>query len=163
LRGIEAGAKTFPIDADPRMIGLFTARETANGGLELAKLTLRGIEEGAKTLPIDLDPRIVGLFTARETANGALQVAILSLEGIKKSVGAMATVGQFIAEVGLGGLLDVKSAQFEGSLEATQGGSVMMAIEVVFMKGQPQHLTLGFNFMSPKQAALELAKKLLPA
>jgi hypothetical protein len=163
LRGIEAGAKTFPIDADPRIIGLFTARETANGALELAKLTLRGIEEGAKTFPIDADPRIVGLFTARETANGALQVAILSLEGIKKSVGAMANVGQFIAEAGLGGLLDVKSAQFEGSLQATQGGSVMMAIEVVFMKGQPQHLTLGFNFISPKQAALELAKKLLPA
>jgi hypothetical protein len=39
----------------------------------------------------------------------------------------------------------------------------MMAVEVVFMKGQPQRFALGFNFMSPQQAALELAKKLLPA
>jgi hypothetical protein len=31
------------------------------------------------------------------------------------------------------------------------------------MKGQPQHFALAFNFMSPQQAALELAKKLLPA
>ncbi|MEG4252794.1 hypothetical protein [Microcoleus sp. Pol10D4] len=163
VRGLEAGAQSFPIDADPRMLGLYTARGTANGVLEAAKLTLRGMEQAAKNVPIDADPRILGLFTARETAQGALNLAILTLEGIKKSVGAMADVGQFIADVGLGGLLDVKSAQFEGTLEATQGGSVLMAIEVVFMKGQSQHLALSFNFMSPQQAALELAKKLLPA
>jgi hypothetical protein len=163
LRGIEAGARTFPIDADPRMLGLYTARETATAALELAKLTLRGIEEGAKTFPMDADPRILGLVAARKTANTGLDAATLTLEVTKRSVGAMAEVSQFIVDAGLGGLLDVKSAHFEGSLQATQGGSVMMAIEVVFMKGQPQYLSLGFNFMSPQQAALELAKKLLPA
>jgi hypothetical protein len=162
LRGIEAGARTFPIDADPRMVGLFTARETANGALELAKLSLRGMEAAAKTFPIDADPRMVGLFTARETANGALELAILTLEGVKKSVGAMAEVGQFITEVGLGGLLDVRAAMFEGSLQATQGGNVSMAITVVFMQGQPQTLFLDFSFKSPQQAALVLAQKLLP-
>jgi len=163
LRGLEAAAKNVPIDADPRILALFTARETANGVLELAKLTLRGIEEAARTFPIDADPRIVGLFTARETADAALKAAILILEGVKESVGAMADVGKFVAEIGFGGLLDVRSAQFEGVLQAAQGGSVMMAVEVVFMKGQPQRFALGFNFMSPQQAALELAKKLLPA
>ena len=163
LRVIEAGIKTFPIDADPRIVGLFASRETANGILEAAKGFVKGIEAGIKTFPIDADPRIVGLIASRETANGILEGAKLTLEGLKKSIGAIADVSKFIAEVGLGGLLDVKSAQFEGSLQATEGGSVMMAIELVFMQGQPQNLTLSFNFKNPQQAALDLAKKLLPA
>ncbi|NJN32709.1 MAG: hypothetical protein HC824_21575 [Synechococcales cyanobacterium RM1_1_8] len=73
------------------------------------------------------------------------------------------TSANLLLNVGLGGLLDVKSAQFEGTLQTTQGGSVAMAMDVVFMKGRPQHLSLNFNFQSPQQAALDLAKQLLPA
>ncbi len=65
----------------------------------------------------------------------------------------MADVGTFIAEAGLGGLLDVKSAMFEGSLQATSGGSVSLQLSVSFMQGQPQSLPLAFNFQSPLAAA----------
>lgn len=40
LQGIEAGAQTFPIEADPRMAGLITAREAATGSLAIARKTL---------------------------------------------------------------------------------------------------------------------------
>ncbi|NEQ32208.1 MAG: hypothetical protein F6K04_14605 [Leptolyngbya sp. SIO4C5] len=162
VRGLEKTIDGFPIDADVRIAGLFTARETANGVLETAKQVVRGLEKTIDSFPIDADVRIAGLFTARESATAALYTATQFLEGIKISVGAMADVGQFIVDVGLGGLLDVRSAQFEGSLDATQGGNVMMAIELVFMQGQPQTLSLAFAFGNPQQAALDLAKKLLP-
>ncbi len=163
LRGIEAGVDTFPIDADPRIAGLFTAKETANASLVVAKETVKLIEKSIQTIPIELDPRLSGLYVAKESAEVGLDAAYYFLEGVKKSVGAVAEVGTFIAEVGLGGLLDVKSATFEGSLEATSGGSVSLDLSVSFMQGQPQSLALAFNFKSPLAAAEDLAKKLLPA
>ena len=163
LRGIEAGMNTFPIDSDPRIVGLFTAKESANATLVASKATLKGIEASIQTIPMELDPRLSSLYTAKETANAALEVAELTLEGVKRSVGAVAEVSSFIVSAGLGGLLDVKSASFEGSLQATQGGSVSMKLAVVFMQGKPQNLSLAFNFKSPIAAAEELAKKLLPS
>jgi len=163
LRGIEAGAKTFPIDADPRMVGLLTAHGSAWTALEAAKGVLRGIEAAAQTVPIDADPRIVGLFTAYGTATGALQAARGVLEGVKLTVGGLADVGQFIIDVGLGGLIDVKSASFKASLAAANGGRVAMSVELLFMKKERRTLTLDFSFADPLSAANALAKALLPA
>ena len=75
VKGIENAARSFPVDADPRIIGLITARTTASGALELAKQTLRGIRSAINTFPIEADPRIVALVTAKETANVALLAA----------------------------------------------------------------------------------------
>jgi multidrug efflux pump subunit AcrA (membrane-fusion protein) len=163
LRGIEAGAKTFPINADPRMVGLLTAHGSAWAVLEAAKGVLRGIEAAAQTVPIEADPRMVGLFTAYGTATGALQVAQGVLEGTKLTVGGLADVGQFILDVGLGGLIDVKSASFRTSLAAANGGRVAMSIDVLFMKKERRTLTLDFSFADPLSAANALAKALLPA
>ncbi|MGH1484918.1 MAG: hypothetical protein ACRBCI_01785 [Cellvibrionaceae bacterium] len=43
LKGLEAAAKTFPIDLDPRIISLFVAKETANLALEVAKLPFASV------------------------------------------------------------------------------------------------------------------------
>ena len=80
VRQIERAARSFPVDADPRIVGLFTARTTANAALEVAKQTLRGIRSGINAFPIDADPRIAALFTAKETANAALFVAEQTLD-----------------------------------------------------------------------------------
>jgi len=162
LRGMEAAAKTIPVDADPRVAGLFAARETANGVLEAAKQTLKGMEKAATTIPIDMDPRIAALFTARETANGTLELAKLSLEGVKLTVKAAAEAAEFIAKYGLGGLIDIREAMFEGSLSATQGGRVSLAVKLTFMN-KPQAFAFAFNFNDPLSSAKDLAKKLLPS
>ena len=161
LRGMEAAAKTIPVDADPRVAGLFAARETAKGVLEAAKQTLRGMEKAATSIPIDMDPRIAALFTARETANGALELAKLSLEGVKLTVKAAAEAAEFIAKYGLGGLIDIREAMFDGSLSATQGGRVSLAVKLTFMN-KPKSFAFAFNFNDPLSSAKELAKILLP-
>ena len=43
LSVLEAGTKVFPIDADPRIVGLFAAKETANLALEAAKLPFANV------------------------------------------------------------------------------------------------------------------------
>lgn len=75
LEGIKKGIKIFPIDADPRIAGLFAAYEPATAALKVAKGAI-------EVFPIDADPRIVGLFTAYETARGVLK-------GVKATVDNM--------------------------------------------------------------------------
>ena len=143
--------------------GVEASKATANGVLEGAKQVVRGLEKTIVNFPIDADVRIAGLFTARETATAALSVATQTLQGLKVSIGAIADVGQFIVKYSLGGLLDVKSARFEATLMAARGGSVSLALTLVFMQGQPQTLALAFNFYDPLSGAKALAKQLLPA
>ncbi|CAK8725543.1 hypothetical protein KKHLCK_16985 [Candidatus Electrothrix laxa] len=161
LRGLEQAAKTFPIDADPRVGGLFTARETAKAGLEVAKQTLRGLEQAAKTFPIDADPRMIGLFTARETANASLEAASLFLEGVKTSVGAVANVGDYIIKHGLDSLLNIRSASFEASLNTATIGRIKLQTELVFMD-KTQKVAFQFNFNNPLASVQDLAQLLLP-
>jgi peptidoglycan hydrolase CwlO-like protein len=199
VKGIERGINTFPIDSDPRIVSLFTAKEAANlslaaanatlkaarsvmtalpvdadprivalfagktttlGTLEIAKQTLRTAKALINTFPIDADPRILALFTAKESANASLIIANEFLEGIENAVGGIATVSTFIVEKGLGGLLDVKKAMFEGQLNAVKGGRVALALSLELM-GKPHDLMLAFNFHSPLSGAKELGDKLL--
>jgi predicted nucleic acid-binding Zn-ribbon protein len=160
LRGLEKAAKTFPIDADPRMVGLFAARNTATGALTAANLALKAIKAVIKVFPVDADPRMLGLFTARETAKGSLEVAKFTLEGVKGSVKGMAEVSQFIAD-GQSKLLVINEAMFEASLSATHGGSVSLAVKLVFMN-EPHDLAFDFNFHDPMSSAKALAELLLP-
>jgi hypothetical protein len=161
LRGLEAAATNIPIEADPRVAGLYVARETANAALEVAKQTLRGLELAATNIPIDADPRIVGLFTALGTATAGLQTAHLALEGVKHSVRAAAEAAEFI-DRGLGDLINISEARFEGSLSATKGGYVSLAVKMTFMN-QPKDFAFAFNFNDPLSSAKDLAKMLLPA
>lgn len=54
LRGFEEAAVKIPIDADPRVAGLFAARDTALGILEAAKGVLAGLEQLKGRLEADL-------------------------------------------------------------------------------------------------------------
>ncbi len=140
---------------------LEAAKWTAIGILEAAKLTLRGLEEATK-LPIDADPRILGALALWGTATAALETAKGFLEGVKLTLGAMGEVAQFIVDAGLGGVLDIRAAYFEGRLDTIDGGQVAMAVTLSFMGGKPKTLTLAFDFGSPARAALSLANALLP-
>jgi hypothetical protein len=160
VRGIERAANLFPIDADPRILALFTAKGTAIAGLEVAKQAVILARNAVHAFPIDADPRIIALFTAKETANAGLEVAKFALEGVKVSVGGLADVATFITTHGLGGLLDVRAASFEGQLNVIHGGHVSMALKLDVMQ-QPVALRLRFNFHEPLASAKVLGKDLL--
>jgi hypothetical protein len=70
------------------------------------------------------------------------------------------TQGTFIIEKGLGGLLDVKEAMFEGQLNVVKGGKVGMAISLELMD-KPYEFMLVFNFKDPLSGAKELGEKLI--
>ena len=111
---------------------------------------------------IELDPELVALYTARETATTALTLAQGGLEGAKQAVGGMADVASAIAQYGLGGLLDIRSATFEASLQQSVGGYVLLAMDLEF-NGQPLQIDLEFNFNDPLSSAKALAQSLLPS
>ncbi len=74
--------KLVPVDADPRILALVGARETAMA-------VLRTAEKATQTFPVDADPAIVSLALARTTALGALDVAKAGVHvGDKATVGA---------------------------------------------------------------------------
>lgn len=106
--------------------------------------------------------KIGTLEAAKHVAFGALEVAKWALEGLKLTVGAAANVGTFITNFGLGGLIDIREARFEGTLNATAGGSVFLSVSLTFMN-QPRDITLAFNFTDPLSSAKQLANLLLPA
>ena len=162
VRGIEAAAKTFPVDADPRILGLFTAKGTATAALEASKQTLRLLQAAIKTFPVDADPRIVGLFTGKGVATAALQSAKGILEATKAAVGGLASVGDFIVKYGLGGLFDVKEARFEGHLNAVKGGSVSMGLKVTLLN-KPKSMAITFNFKDPLASVKGLVDQLVAA
>ena len=143
--------------------GLEASKKTAQGVLEVAKQSLRGMEAAAEAVPIDMDPRMIALYSSKETADLALEAAKGSLDALKKSIGAVADVGQFIVEKGLGGLIDIKKASFSASLNAVKGGRVSMSLTLKFMNKRQQTLSLSFNFHDPLSSAQDLAQRLLPA
>lgn len=154
-------AKGAEITALYGKIGTLEAsKATAWGVLEAARQVVRGMEKAAKPFPIEADPRIVALFTAKESAVIALEAAKGFLEAVKAGVGGFEKVSTFIVEAGLGGLVDVRKAAFEGQLNIVKGGQVSLFLQVDFMK-QPHALHVAFNFHSPLDGAKALAERLL--
>jgi hypothetical protein len=141
--------------------GLYTALGTTTAGLETAKAVLKLAEGAVDVTPMELDPQLAGLYTAKETAMAGLEVAKGVLQGVKETVGAVASVGDFITRYGLGGLLDVRSATFKAGLGAASGGQVALKMQLEFM-GKHQKLNFKFNFHDPLAGAHALAEKLLP-
>ncbi|MDW7694506.1 hypothetical protein R9C00_07125 [Flammeovirgaceae bacterium SG7u.111] len=160
LRGIKATIDVFPIDADVRIAGLFTAKGTASGTLEVAKQTLKALKATIDAFPIDADVRIAGLFTAKGTATVALQTAIGVLEAAKATVGGLASVADFVVEFGLGGLIDIKEAHFEGQLNVMNGGQVNMGFKILLLK-KPLDLDLAFNFKNMASTLKSFTGKLI--
>lgn len=141
---------------------LYVSYGIATTVLAVAKTAL-ALARGVIILtPIDLDPRMVALNGAYLTATAALTVAREFLSTTQKVVGAAATIGNYIVNCGLGGLLDIRAAKFEANLSQAAGGYISMEMELVLM-GELQILELDFNLKDPLANARTLARKLLPA
>lgn len=115
-----------PIEADPRMVGLFTARETATG-------VLKGAEKMTEVWPIETDPKVASLIAARATALAALDVAKASVFlGGKAAVGA-GKITAWLAEHN-GDLFMLDAASFEAKLAGyLAGNSVQLDVKARFL------------------------------
>jgi hypothetical protein len=97
LKGIEASIKAFPIDADPRIVGLFTALGTATGALQAANLVLEGAKQtvgGMATVAqfiVDaglggiLDVRAASFEAALSAAHGGAVAMSITLSFMKQA------------------------------------------------------------------------------
>jgi len=160
VRGIEQSTNAFPVDADPRIVTLLTAKGSAKANLDITDQSVDIARNMLNNFPIDSDPRIVALFTARETATSALERAKLRIAEIKMSIGSLADVAIFITQYGLGGLLDVRSAAFEGALNTLHSGQVAMTLKLELMK-TPTTLQFNFDFNDSLASAKALGEDLL--
>jgi len=140
--------------------GLQVALRSAQGLLSVTQQTLRGARQAVTIVPVDADPQVVALTASLETATAGLTAAQSTLSGARTSLGILAPVSQFIREQGLERLIDVRSAQFEASLDVAANGAVAMAIDVVFME-QRHQVSLMFDFNSPMVSVQAFADLLL--
>ncbi|QDV07067.1 hypothetical protein Poly30_25860 [Planctomycetes bacterium Poly30] len=115
-----------PIEADPRMVALLTAREAATG-------TLKGAEKMTEVWPIETDPKVAALIAARETALGALNVAKGSVFLGGKAVVGAGKITSWIAKHN-GDLFMLDSASFEAELAGyLAGNSVQLDAKARFL------------------------------
>lgn len=150
-----------PIEADPRLVVLVASREVAQAALDTAVGALQLISAGAEALPVDADPVVISLTAARETAYAGLALADGVLEGARVTAGGTLQVADYIAQYGLGGLIDVRYAMFTAGLDLANGGEVRLVADVEFL-GEPQHIEFDFNFQDLASSVDNLVKELVP-
>ncbi len=162
LHAAQAAAVTYPIDQDPRIVALQTSRAAAVLALQGAQGVLSVTQQGTAATITAAGQTVTALAQQAQAANTVLQTADTALGALQQGVGEVAGVAGYIAEHGLGALLDVRSASFDGTLSATSGGSVTLDASVVF-KGSPQTVHVSYDFHDLVAGAKALAKQVLPS
>jgi hypothetical protein len=142
------------------LAGLYTALGGATAGLEIAKAAVNACSQTMNWTPIEVDPRISGLYALRETATINLTIAEKVLETTQLGVGAFGTVSNYVIQYGSDGLINVKSASFQTSLNELATGNTNLSIQLGFM-GQTLDLNLLFNFYNPTESIMALRNILL--
>lgn len=134
----------------------------AETALRSSQETLRLAERGVATFPIDADPRIATLLAARASANATLIELRDTLRSITATVGVFSSVSDFIRRNGLNSLLNVRSANFDTSLNSAVGGIISLSLSLMYLN-QSRNINLAFDFNNPLNSARALARLLLPA
>ncbi|MBK7870230.1 MAG: RICIN domain-containing protein [Saprospiraceae bacterium] len=108
----------------------------------------------------DAAAEVTSSKTSRDIAQGTLTAAQGVVDGWEKvSTGSM-KAAKWIVDKGLGGVIDVRSAEFAGQLDILKGGNVSMKANVKFLdNGYNAGFT--FNFNDPLSGAKALADMLL--
>ena len=150
-----------PVEADPRLVALDASVQVAQAAFDVALIAVRAAQSGLDVIPIELDPVIVTLTASREAADLALSAATGIVEATRVTVGAALTVSEYIADYGLGGLIDVRRASFAASLDAAHEGKIRLSVDLQFMKTHKQHAEFQFDFKSPLDGVQKLVAELL--
>ena len=162
VNAAQAAQVTYPVDQDPRILAQQGGRGAAALGLQIAQGALDAARQATAVGISAANATLVGFQQQLGSATAALQVANAGLAQLNQGIGEVAGVGVYIAEHGLGALLDVKTASFAGSIDTTSGGSVTLDAEVVF-QGTGTSVHLAYDFHDLVAGATALAKEVLPS
>ncbi len=127
--------------------GIEVAYNTAKGTLWTYKQTLTGLSAAVD-------------WGQREVATRTLAAARSIVDGFDKATTGSLAAAKWIVDKGLGGVLDVKSAEFAGKLDVMKGGVVSMKANVKFLDNN-HNASFTFNFTDPVSGAKALASMLL--
>jgi len=133
---------------------LWTEYQALDKSATLASKALEGAVQVLEGLKVAVD------WGQREAAVKTVQLASTVVTGFETATAGAKQAGKWIVDKGLGGVIDIKSAEFEGKLDVLSGGKVSMQVNVAFL-GNPYHAVVGFDFASPDSAVKTLASALL--
>ena len=162
LQASQAAAVTYPIDQDPRIIALQGSRGAAQLAFQAAQGALATAQQTTAAGIAAARQTVTTLAQRAGVANGVLQATSNALAVVRQGVGDVASVAGYVAQHGLGALLDVRSASFDGTLNAATGGSVTLDAVVIF-QGTQQTLHVSYNFHDLVAGAKAIAKAALPS
>lgn len=121
---------------------------------EAAKLALEGYRKTLEKLRDAID------WSKKEGYEKLADAATAVINGVEAASMGSKKAAKFIVEYGLGGLVDVKSAEFSGALNALSGGKVSMKSNLKYLD-EKYSLSYSFSFGSPMAAARSIADSLL--
>ncbi|NJL75875.1 MAG: hypothetical protein HC892_13480 [Saprospiraceae bacterium] len=119
-----------------------------------AKVVLSGYKETLNGLSKAVD------WGQREAATTLLAASRTILDGFDQATTGSLAAAKWIVDKGLGGVVDVKSAEFAGKLDVMKGGAVSMKANVKFLDNN-YNAGFAFNFTDPVSGSKALASMLL--
>ncbi len=123
------------------------SKETADGVLSGYKKTLDGLSKAVD-------------WSKRNIAANTVAASRTVLDGFDKATTGSMKAAKWIVDKGTGGVVDVKSAEFAGQLDALKGGNVTMNANVKFLN-EDCNAGFAFNFSDPLSGAKKLGDMLL--
>lgn len=121
---------------------------------------LRKLIGSAEKAARDAAAEVTSSQTSRDIARGVLDQSQKAVDVFDKASTGSLKAAKWIVDKGLGGVVDVKSAEFAGKLDVLKGGQVNMKINTKFLDNS-YNSGLTFNFNSPADAAKALANLLM--
>jgi len=158
----QGAAATYPIEQDPRILGLQGPREGARLALQGAQGALDAARQSTAIGIALASQTLTGFQQQLGLAQSTLASTTAELGHLGQTIGDVAAVATYVAAHGLGALLEVRSAAFTGTLEASSGGSVTLDADVVF-QGVASTVHLSYDFHNLAAGAKALAKQVLPS
>ena len=113
---------------------------------EPIKLALKGAEELVDASRVTLEAAKAALYIpegALITAEQGVNVAQAALDGIEAAYAAGLKAAEFIAKLGLNGLISIREISFDISLDAAAGGAFSGSVRAVFAGAA--EVTISFN------------------
>lgn len=126
-------------DECAKVAGLEIAYNTAKGVLEGYQATLSGLRDAVD-------------WSKREIAANVVKASGVIVDEFDKASTASLKAAKWIVDKGLGGVMDVKSAEFAGQLDALKGGNVNLKVNMTFLNDN-FNTQVAFNFNDPASAA----------
>ena len=128
---------------------------------EPIKLALSAAEEIVDASRYTLEVAKAGLYIPEAgllAAEGAVIVAENAVDGIEAAYAAGLKAAEFIAKLGLNGLISIREITFDTRLDAASGGSFSGSIRAVFVGAAEVNVSLSINLYDITAMVKELVE-----